>query len=200
MRVTADVKERTRARILRAARELLVAKGFNVTTTRDIATRAGIASGTLFNYFPSKEALGLTLIDEALQEAHAEFYQRRAECRSLTEALFAFIMAGLRQLRPYREFVGSIFESSLSWHSESTGERIKREHLETVANLIACDADTPEPSSITMHLYWTLYLGVIAWWAMDDSDNHEDTLAMLDQSLNLFTDSLRSDADQTGGA
>jgi len=37
-----------------------------------------------------------------------------------------------------------------------------------------------------MQLYWTLYLGVIAYWAADDSPNQEDTLALLDQSTKLF--------------
>jgi Tetracyclin repressor-like, C-terminal domain len=41
-----------------------------------------------------------------------------------------------------------------------------------------------------MQLYWTLYLGVLAYWAADASPNQEDTLALLDQSLKLFVASL----------
>ena len=44
MRVTAKVKEQTRDRILRAARKLFSSKGFDHTTTRDIARRATIAA------------------------------------------------------------------------------------------------------------------------------------------------------------
>ncbi|HZU35991.1 MAG TPA: helix-turn-helix domain-containing protein [Gemmataceae bacterium] len=57
MRVTAVTKAATRQRILEAARQLFAAKGFEASTTRDIADAAGIASGTLFNYFTTKEAL-----------------------------------------------------------------------------------------------------------------------------------------------
>ena len=77
MRVTAKVKEQTRDKILRAARKLFVGKGFDQTTTRHIAARAGIAVGTLFNYFPSKEALGMTLVAEALESGGGEFQARR---------------------------------------------------------------------------------------------------------------------------
>jgi hypothetical protein len=47
VRVTADTKLATRGRILDAARELFVRVGFDVATTRDIASAAGIATGTL---------------------------------------------------------------------------------------------------------------------------------------------------------
>ena len=49
----------------------------------------------------------------------------------------------------------------------------------------------PAPlAAVTMQLYWTLYLGVFAYWAADDSPGQEDTLALLDQSLKLFVASL----------
>jgi hypothetical protein len=49
----------------------------------------------------------------------------------------------------------------------------------------------PRPrSAVTVQLYWTLYLGVFAFWADDDSPGQEDTLALLDQSLQLFVASL----------
>jgi hypothetical protein len=46
------------------------------------------------------------------------------------------------------------------------------------------------PSVVAMQLYWTLYLGVFAHWATDDSPKQEDTLALLDQSLKLFVAAL----------
>jgi len=39
---------------------------------------------------------------------------------------------------------------------------------------------------VTLQLYWTLYLGVFAYWATDESPQQEDSLAVLDQSLKLF--------------
>ena len=76
MRVTAEQKRQTRERILECARKLFSDKGFEQTTTRDIAEAARIASGTMFNYFPTKEALAMTIVDESLGEAGAEFEDR----------------------------------------------------------------------------------------------------------------------------
>jgi TetR/AcrR family fatty acid metabolism transcriptional regulator len=43
--------------ILDAATHVFAAKGFHPTTIRDIAKHAGIADGTIYNYFSSKPAL-----------------------------------------------------------------------------------------------------------------------------------------------
>lgn len=45
------------ARIVAAARELFAQKGFDTTTTGEIAAAAGIATGTLFLYVPTKDDL-----------------------------------------------------------------------------------------------------------------------------------------------
>src|SRR5262249_42307183 len=52
------------ARIRRAAQELFARKGFEHTTTREIARRAGVGAGTLFLYAPDKRTLLLRLFKE----------------------------------------------------------------------------------------------------------------------------------------
>jgi AcrR family transcriptional regulator len=47
----------TRQRLLRAALEMYGTDGFLATTTPELARRAGIAEGTIYRHFPSKEAL-----------------------------------------------------------------------------------------------------------------------------------------------
>ncbi|MEH2197070.1 TetR/AcrR family transcriptional regulator [Nostoc sp.] len=47
----------TRTRILEAAQRLFASKGFDGTTTRDLAQAAGVAEGTLFRHFPNKKAI-----------------------------------------------------------------------------------------------------------------------------------------------
>lgn len=49
--------------ILDAAAAVFAEKGFHPTTTRDIAKRAGISEGTIYNYFETKSALLLGVFD-----------------------------------------------------------------------------------------------------------------------------------------
>jgi len=47
-------KRETRRKIFRSAFELFAEKGFEGTTVEEIAERADVAKGTVFNYFPQK--------------------------------------------------------------------------------------------------------------------------------------------------
>ena len=46
-----------RSDIISAARHLFRAKGYDKTTMQDVIQRLGIAKGTIYHYFPSKEVL-----------------------------------------------------------------------------------------------------------------------------------------------
>ena len=200
MRITAEKKQETRRRIVARARKLFDNKGFEQTTTRDIAEAAGIAAGTMFNYFPTKEALALAIVDEVLDEAGTEFEGWLRGDETLDEALFAHVAVGLRHLAPHRKYVGEVLETTLSPFARDDvceqAQQLRVSHLETVRELIASRAQptTPAPSVVTMHLYWTLYLGVLSFWAGDESANREDTLVVLDQSMRLFVQSLTSES------
>jgi AcrR family transcriptional regulator len=54
-------------RITQATRELFIEKGFDGTTMRDIAARAGVGFGTLFDYAASKRDFLFLLFNPALE-------------------------------------------------------------------------------------------------------------------------------------
>jgi AcrR family transcriptional regulator len=192
MRITAEEKTLTRDRIIRAAAKLFARKGYENATTRDIAARAGIATGTLFNYFESKEAIVAALISGALARAQEEIADGADQ--TLEEELFTLIWTELSALEQYRNFLAEAAETILSplrrYARESAGDEIRAHHLETVEQILA-RRGVPVPTAVTMQLYWTLYLGVFAHWATDNSPKQEDSMALLDQSLKLFVGALQ---------
>ena len=64
---------------------------------------------------------------------------------------------------------------------------------QTVQGLIGKRGLAETFSAVGVQLYWTLYTGVLAFWANDNSPKQEDTLALLDQSLRMFVRWLGSD-------
>lgn len=75
MPATADarpLKERQRQEreqlILQAAEELFLERGFYETSIDDIAARVGIAKGTVYLHFPSKEELLFALFERGIQQ------------------------------------------------------------------------------------------------------------------------------------
>jgi AcrR family transcriptional regulator len=55
-------KDETRATIFAAATQLFAQNGYHATTVADIATAAGVAKGTFFVHFPSKDAVIAALV------------------------------------------------------------------------------------------------------------------------------------------
>lgn len=68
-------------RIKNAAYELFISKGYDDTTTREIAARAGVGMGTVFTYADNKRDLLFLIANEALEET-----TRRAEADISPEA------------------------------------------------------------------------------------------------------------------
>jgi AcrR family transcriptional regulator len=64
------IKKNTRKALLQAALELFAEKSFAGTSTALIAKRAGVASGTLFFHFKTKEELIHDLVQEVLTKIH----------------------------------------------------------------------------------------------------------------------------------
>jgi len=89
------------AALLEAAASLIAEKGYEATTMAEIAARAGALVGSLYHFFPNKEALAEALIRqyaERIDEAFAGIQERAASMpvEELADALLDF-MVGLKE-------------------------------------------------------------------------------------------------------
>jgi AcrR family transcriptional regulator len=196
MRITVQAKAENRCRILEAAKNLFARDGYDRTTTRDVARAAGIATGTLFNYFPSKEQIVAALAHDAVAAAHAETSTLNPQPRTLEEQLFALTARELRHLRPFRTILRPVLDlDCVDPSPAATDADFRRQHASVVEQLLTSELGD-EPGPLAMRLYRTLYTGVLMAWTTDESPHQEDTLALLDQSLRMFATWLRA-AGQT---
>lgn len=198
MRITSDAKQATRMKILDVALRLFQDRGFDHTTIRDIAAEVGMATGTLFNYFASKEEVAVTLAEAAVGDAEQAFAKKRRDAASLNEDLFLHVASQIRCLRKLRGFMEPVIVTGLSVSRLSTDKpsdsRLAAQVLQAVVEILRRHEFDPERSPMTIPLYWALYVGVLRFWAHDRSPKQEDTLAMLDQAINMFVSWLESDS------
>ncbi len=198
MRVTDKAKAATRGRILDVAAERFTQGNWETTTTRDIAAAAGIANGTLFNYFVSREAIVAALIEEAMPAAAKRYRQRRSGQESLEEEIFLFEWTALKSLRRYRSFLAPALESVFSPLARparrDSGARVRESHLAAIAEIVTNHGIPAPLPAFQLQLYWTLHLGVLSYWAADLSSHQEDSMALLDRSIKLFVASLQGGA------
>jgi AcrR family transcriptional regulator len=137
--------DRTRNALLEAALNLFSAKGYDETTTEQIAESAGVSPRTYFRYFPTKESV-LFFGEYDFINAVSGVYLAQPEEVSDFEAMansFAVLAPGLKRIRKriaqYHEAVAS---------SLVLLGRERRNHeanAETVAKVIAERRHLPAP-------------------------------------------------------
>lgn len=70
---------------MRATARILVKRGYLATTTNHIAEAAGVSVGSLYQYFPNKEAIVAALLERHLEETQG--WLRRATVAALDQPL-----------------------------------------------------------------------------------------------------------------
>jgi AcrR family transcriptional regulator len=95
-----QLSEARKNQILEAATTVFAEKGFQRATIKDIAKVAGIADGTIYNYFQNKNAILLGLMDRLnLTEAQAMHFEA-AQDTSFNEFFSAYLKHRLEQFGP----------------------------------------------------------------------------------------------------
>jgi AcrR family transcriptional regulator len=93
-------KEETRQKIIAAAVRLFNQQGLTVTTMEQIAQAADIAKGTLYAYFPVKEAIIVAFMQNTLQERSPQRIQQvrdQPDTPARIRLIFADLVAGVQR-------------------------------------------------------------------------------------------------------
>ena len=186
-------KEALRERIVKAALNLFQSKGFDATTTKAIARKAGIAEGTVFNYFKSKDDIALHFFEQEVDSAMASVRDNpRLKKAPLEEKLFALVHAQLEYLAPYERFIGSALIHALKPSSplgpfSHRAMELRHRYLRFVEELI--DESLPKKKNplgfLAPEVFWIYYMGALLYWLYDSSEGKQHTLAFLDRSLTM---------------
>ncbi len=189
-----EKKEKTKQAILAAALKLFAEKGFYNTSTRAISRKAGIAEGTLFNYFETKEDLALYFFEREMDEVIG-WYEGNARMKraDLPEKLFGIIHHSLERLEPYEEFIGAVFLRALAPSSKLSPWRLQNQerelrYLRFIRDILA-EAESedrfPPLGDFGAYAFRLFHSAIISYWLQDPSQGKEQTLALLDRCLKL---------------
>jgi TetR/AcrR family transcriptional regulator len=128
-----SVSERKRNAILDAARAVFSRQGYAGASVDDVATSAGIAKGTLYLYFKSKEELYVAALARDLGTLAQTARVEMDRVPTLREKMLAFLRVRLEYAKANEDFLriylaetGSVFMKS-SWHTELC--RLWRENM-----------------------------------------------------------------------
>jgi AcrR family transcriptional regulator len=190
--------EDTRRRIYESALKLFREKGFEQTTMRDIAAKAGVALGAAYYYFSSKEAIVLAFYQEMQESSHESILEALAGQKKLKDRIRVVLEKRLELLAPNRKFCDALFRHAPDAHDPlspfSAETRTIREraieHLRTAVE----DADIKIPGDLKPqlpYLLWLYQMAIILFWLYDRSPRQERTHKLMEKSLGLLVSLLR---------
>src|ERR1700704_3656007 len=117
-KLTKTVKgEQTRALILNSALDLLGERGYEQTTMRAIAQKAGVSLGNAYHYFGSKDHLIQAFYHRTHEDHLRASLPALQKESSLKARLLSVIRLKIDTLEPYHEFAGVLFQTAADPHS-----------------------------------------------------------------------------------
>jgi AcrR family transcriptional regulator len=159
-----DKRERTRAALLEAARELVRERGYERTTLHDVAARAGMTSGAIYGNFKNRDdlfvALGLTYWPPIVPRLRPE--------ATVAEMMRALAEAALAAL-PERRRVASGRLTGMAYALNHEAMRAKVQEITAASyamgaewlQTIASDDDLPMPADQLVCVIHVLTEGLV---------------------------------------
>jgi AcrR family transcriptional regulator len=115
----------TRAKLFQAAASLIGAHGLHATTIDQIVERAGVAKGTVYYHFKSKDELFQALLVEGLKELADTLRTRASGAPSSREALANVVRAEVEYIGKYEAFarlvMSQLWQADSLWNEEAIG-------------------------------------------------------------------------------
>ncbi|MEW6572700.1 MAG: TetR/AcrR family transcriptional regulator [Bacillota bacterium] len=129
---------RKRLPIFDAAVAVFSEKGFARATMEEVARRAGIAKGTLYNNYRSKKELFLSLIEEGIERLENTVRREVARREDISGKLEALISAQLSFFEEYRDYCKLLLSEvwGLGTRWEEQVERLRSGYICIIRDLI----------------------------------------------------------------
>ena len=180
----------TRANILEVARGLFREKGFDETTMREIALRAGLSLGAAYHYFASKEAIVLAYYAH-VQRQHIELAQQAlTQTTELGDRLAVAMHTKLDVLAEDRRIMGALLRFTgdpahpLSFLGQ-TARPIQLASIRVFDQALEGASLPPDLRRIAPTALWALHMGILLYFLYDDSPNQARTRRLVDQAMAL---------------
>jgi AcrR family transcriptional regulator len=183
-------------RIKVAARELFIAKGFDDTTTREIAQRAGVGIGTVFIYADNKRDLLFLVANDELAETTTKAEQGVSDQASCLENLLTIFRHQPELSRLMLREMTFYDSGRQADRFQATRERVIR-LVEGVMKR-ALDRGMIRSSENAGFIGWVafcIYQVELRRWLTDNELDIDEGIAALQRALQLFIQGLAPAAD-----
>ena len=160
-------RQQYRKQLLQQSFELFAEIGYGNITMRQLAQKLGVSTGTLYHYFPSKEAMFLQLVTEQTQQDIATFLIRASaippDIRSRVRAILDFVSENreyfTQQAIVSLDYCQQYRNRSQEPQSDLIFEQVDRELIQVINDYLPID--NPEIAGFILNFINGLILGEI---------------------------------------
>jgi AcrR family transcriptional regulator len=185
--------DQTKALILETALEMFRERGYDETTMRAVAQKAGVSLGNAYYYFSSKEHL-IQAFYQRLHEDHlAAAVPALEHEKTLKARLLTVIRLKIDTMKPYHQFAGVLFKTAA--HPQSPlnpfadeANPVRQASIELFEKVLeGSKARIPKDLRAELpYLLWVYHMGIILFWIHDQSPRHRRTYRLIDHTVDLL--------------
>ena len=189
----------TRSKILSTARSLFAHRGYDGTTTKELAEKAGIAEGTLFRHFTNKKAILVEVATQGWVELLTDLLMELSEMANY-EAISQVIYKRMLHLGKNHEVMRVCF-MEVQFHADLR-EKIQQEVVTKMTDVAeaffqtAIDRGIYRPLNAKVVAQVFLGMFVIAGFSYDTiispDSNHQEMLEMAEGLADIFLNGVMS--------
>lgn len=128
---------KTKRKIFETSMKLFAEKGYDATSVEEITAVVGIAKGTLYYHFSSKEEIFNFLIDEGMKLLQNSIEIKTSKTTNSTEKLKAVILIQIKILVKYEDLLTILL--SQIWGKEPRNLKLKEyifKYIETIEQIV----------------------------------------------------------------
>lgn len=122
--------------ILEAASEVFLTTGFEKSTVQEIADKAGVGKGTIYEYFSSKEALFVEMVQSYVSCLFDEMVTSLEQAGTIEELIDAHIKISLHHIEQHSDRVRILF-NDLAQVSTDVHEWFAEKQLQLINRVTA---------------------------------------------------------------
>lgn len=184
-----DLIDRRKTQILEAAIKVFSEKGFEGSTTKEIAKKARVSEGTIFRYFKTKKEILISLINILTEKSMFKFIQEVEDRLDTGQALKNLLKLHYNMITQNYQLLKTIFYE-MQFHKELREAFYKEVVSGTLAVIKKCLVKSGNirddvPPELAAETLLGIFLGVIMVQTMiEENENPPDE----DKNISLVLD------------
>ena len=136
---------KTKRKIFEASMKLFAEKGYDATSVEEITSVVGVAKGTLYYHFSSKEEIFNFLIEEGVKLLQNSIIIKTSQKNTSIDKLKSIILIQLKILNKYQDFIKIIL--SQIWGNEPRNIKCKesvKQYIELIEEIVKIGIESGE--------------------------------------------------------